>query len=73
MKCLITGGAGFVGSNLAALLLQKSADVHIFDSLARDARHAACSRWSVSHRSRSFIVSIERRSSAYLTSQLVTA
>ena len=36
MKCLITGGAGFVGSNLAALLLQKSADVHIFDSLARD-------------------------------------
>jgi len=36
MKCLITGGAGFVGSNLAALLLQKGAEVHIFDSLARD-------------------------------------
>src|SRR3954466_4672179 len=36
MKCLITGGAGFVGSNLASLLLQKGAEVHIFDSLARD-------------------------------------
>jgi CDP-paratose 2-epimerase len=36
MKCLITGGAGFVGSNLAALLLERGDDVHIFDSLARD-------------------------------------
>jgi len=35
MKVLITGGAGFVGSNLAAHLLQQQADVTVFDSLAR--------------------------------------
>ncbi len=35
MKVLITGGAGFVGSNVAAHLLAKGAEVHLFDSLAR--------------------------------------
>jgi CDP-paratose 2-epimerase len=35
MKVLITGGAGFVGSNLAAHLLEKHAEVAVFDSLAR--------------------------------------
>ena len=35
MKALITGGAGFVGSNLAATLLERGADVFLFDSLAR--------------------------------------
>lgn len=36
MKALITGGAGFVGSNLAASLLQdEDHDVAVFDSLAR--------------------------------------
>lgn len=34
MKVLITGGAGFVGSNLAAHLVRR-ADVTVFDSLAR--------------------------------------
>ena len=35
MKALITGGAGFVGSNLAAYLLEHDHEVHAFDSLAR--------------------------------------
>jgi CDP-paratose 2-epimerase len=35
MKALITGGAGFVGSNLAAHLLDSHAEVSVFDSLAR--------------------------------------
>lgn len=33
---LITGGAGFIGSNLANYLLRKGADVTIYDNLSRD-------------------------------------
>ena len=34
-RVLIFGGAGFIGSNLAAHLLEHDAHVHIFDSLSR--------------------------------------
>ena len=36
MNALITGGAGFVGSNLAAFLLRNEHQVTVFDSLARN-------------------------------------
>ncbi len=36
MKYLITGGCGFVGSNLAAKLLASGEDVAIFDNLSRE-------------------------------------
>lgn len=35
MKALITGGAGFIGSNLADLLLAKGNEVIIYDNLSR--------------------------------------
>lgn len=35
MRVVITGGAGFIGSNAAAYYLQKKADVTVFDNLSR--------------------------------------
>ena len=35
MRALITGGAGFIGTNLAARLLSDGRDVLVLDSLAR--------------------------------------
>jgi UDP-glucose 4-epimerase len=34
MKILITGGAGFIGSNIADTLLAKVHDVVVFDNLS---------------------------------------
>ena len=34
MKCLITGGAGFVGSHLAERLLERGDEVHVIDDLS---------------------------------------
>lgn len=39
-KVLVTGGAGFIGSNLAARLLSEGHDLTIFDNLSRSGCHA---------------------------------
>ena len=40
MRVLLTGGAGFIGSHIALLLLQKGFDVVIFDSFANSSSKA---------------------------------
>src|SRR5947209_16055098 len=37
MRCLITGGAGFIGSHLSDVLLARGHDVHILDDLSTGA------------------------------------
>jgi CDP-paratose 2-epimerase len=39
MKVLITGGAGFIGSNYAARLIERGEDVVIYDNLSRGGAH----------------------------------
>ena len=36
---LVTGGAGFVGCNIAAALAQRGQNVTVFDSFARHGAH----------------------------------
>ena len=35
MKLLVTGGCGFIGSNLAAEVLRQNGELFIFDNLSR--------------------------------------
>lgn len=44
MKCLITGGCGFAGSNLAAKVLEKGAQLSVLDNLFRNGSEANL-RW----------------------------
>src|SRR5437868_13330678 len=37
MRCLITGGAGFIGSHLSDVMLARGHDVHILDDLSTGA------------------------------------
>ncbi len=38
MRCLVTGGAGFIGSNIVEALLDRGADVVVFDNLSTGKR-----------------------------------
>jgi NAD(P)-dependent dehydrogenase (short-subunit alcohol dehydrogenase family) len=37
MRCLVTGGAGFIGSHLAEELLSRGRSVHVLDDLSTGA------------------------------------
>jgi len=38
MKILVTGGAGFIGSNLVDTLIDEGYDVHVIDNLSAGKR-----------------------------------
>src|SRR3954453_2795171 len=41
MRCLVTGGAGFIGSNVVDALLTRGDDVHVLDDLSKGKRENA--------------------------------
>ena len=49
MRALVTGGAGFVGSNYAHDLLDKRWDVTIYDNLARGKGCKTNLQWLTNH------------------------
>jgi UDP-glucose 4-epimerase len=38
MRAIVTGGAGFIGSNLADVLLGRGDEVHVLDDLSKGSR-----------------------------------
>ena len=67
MRCLITGGAGFIGSHLSEELLRRGATVHVLDDLSTGAmeniRHLKANS--------AFAYTIESASSAPVVAELV--
>jgi CDP-paratose 2-epimerase len=70
---LITGGAGFIGTNLAARLLRQGRRVRIYDSLARPGAEENL-RWLLAqHRARLQVEIADLRSAARLRSAVADA
>ncbi len=45
MKCLVTGGAGFIGSHIAEALVRKGAEVRVLDNLSMGRKENLASVW----------------------------
>ncbi|HVO33234.1 MAG TPA: NAD-dependent epimerase/dehydratase family protein, partial [Elusimicrobiota bacterium] len=45
MKCLVTGGAGFIGSHMAEFLVRRAAAVRVFDNLCAGQKSNLAAVW----------------------------